>query len=296
MKTSTNGKTYKVAGVTHYADNIMSLSLENENYFKSKRALIDEGLIDERVWQYEFYPEKVELIPEPENPEDPKAIKVIVDDEHVGYIKRGSCSHIHKLLKEDCITGISCTIGGGPYKYISEEYDDEKDKDVYILEKGETQLFVHLQIAEKSDVPEPDAIQPEEKSIEVSRPAEPNTSNRIWFGDDEDDGIKRTYCINCGKEVGNALRCPFCGTRTENHADRVNSPVTSADQSPKNKWIAFLLCFFLGGIGAHRFYAGKIGTGILYLFTAGCFGIGTLIDLILILCGTFTDEDGLTLV
>lgn len=142
-------KTYKVAGVTHYAKNIESLGLENEDYFKSKRELIDDDLIGERIWKYQFYPEKVELVPEPENPEDPNAIKVIVDNEHVGYIKRGSCSHVKKLLREGTIADIDCTIGGGPYKFISEEYDDEKDKEVYILEKDETSLFVHLQIYEK---------------------------------------------------------------------------------------------------------------------------------------------------
>ena len=50
-----------------------------------------------------------------------------------------------------------------------------------------------------------------------------------------------------------------------------------------NKWIAFLLCFFLGTFGAHKFYEGKIGLGVLYLFTCGLFGIGWLIDWIVIL-------------
>ena len=50
----------------------------------------------------------------------------------------------------------------------------------------------------------------------------------------------------------------------------------------KNKWVAFLLCFFLGGFGIHKFYEGKIIFGIIYLFTLGFFGVGVLIDLILI--------------
>ena len=52
---------------------------------------------------------------------------------------------------------------------------------------------------------------------------------------------------------------------------------------PKNKWTAFLLCLIFGVFGAHKFYEGKIGMGILYLFTVGLFGIGWLIDLIVLL-------------
>ena len=61
-------------------------------------------------------------------------------------------------------------------------------------------------------------------------------------------------------------------------------------KSIKNRWIALLLCFFLGAFGVHRFYVGKVGTGLLYLFTLGFFGIGILIDLIMILIGSFTDK------
>ena len=61
---------------------------------------------------------------------------------------------------------------------------------------------------------------------------------------------------------------------------------------PKSKWVAFFLCLFLGGLGIHRFYVGKIGTGILYILTWGLFGIGVIVDLIVILVGGFRDKWG----
>ncbi len=62
--------------------------------------------------------------------------------------------------------------------------------------------------------------------------------------------------------------------------------------SPKSRLAALLFCVFLGVLGVHRFYVGKIGTGILMLLTFGGLGIWTLIDLILIIVGSFRDKDG----
>jgi TM2 domain-containing membrane protein YozV len=55
---------------------------------------------------------------------------------------------------------------------------------------------------------------------------------------------------------------------------------------------AFLLCFILGCFGAHRFYVGKIGTGILMILTIGGLGFWALIDLVFIILGAFTDKEG----
>ena len=60
----------------------------------------------------------------------------------------------------------------------------------------------------------------------------------------------------------------------------------------KSRTTAALLCFFLGYLGVHRFYVGKVGTGVLYLFTGGLFGIGAIVDFIMILAKSFTDVNG----
>jgi len=71
---------------------------------------------------------------------------------------------------------------------------------------------------------------------------------------------------------------------------------TSLQQYSRKEFVpAVLLCFFLGGLGVHRFYLGKIGTGILMLLTLGGLGIWTLIDFVRIVIGSMTDKDGLPL-
>lgn len=102
-------------------------------------------------------------------------------------------------------------------------------------------------------------------------------------------------CRNCGAEnpVGQQ-DCMNCDYPLESAARRntYQEPVKTKVVSSCNRWIAFALCFLCGGIGIHRFYVGKIGTGVLYLLTGGLFGIGWLVDLIMIACGSFTDKSG----
>ncbi len=63
-------------------------------------------------------------------------------------------------------------------------------------------------------------------------------------------------------------------------------------QTDKRLLPAFLLCLFLGSLGIHRFYVGKVGTGILMLLTLGGLGIWSLVDLIILVCGNFKDKEG----
>jgi TM2 domain-containing membrane protein YozV len=64
------------------------------------------------------------------------------------------------------------------------------------------------------------------------------------------------------------------------------------EKSEKSGLVALLLCLFVCVLGVHRFYVGKIGTGVLQLLTLGGFGIWNLIDLVLIIVGSFKDSEG----
>ena len=103
------------------------------------------------------------------------------------------------------------------------------------------------------------------------------------------------YCPQCQRIFqGDVKYCDVCGVTTL--PGYPPQRASYMDSHPQKSWlVALLLCLFLGLLGVHRFYTGKIGTGILWLFTVGCFGIGWLVDFVMICTGSFTDCYGRTL-
>lgn len=122
---------------------------------------------------------------------------------------------------------------------------------------------------------------------------EPRRPARVVGGDQK-------FCEHCGSLIAKAaVICPACGCQVgefrqtvqaqpviNNYVNNGNNiaPMTYGFGKTKNKWVAFVLCFFFGALGAHRFYEEKFGTGLLYLFTGGLFGLGWIADIIRILC------------
>lgn len=113
------------------------------------------------------------------------------------------------------------------------------------------------------------------------------------------------FCKFCGVEIdNNVVVCTKCGRQVQELRTApnpqfqqpfqqqpniiINNTNTNTNAGmgmikPKNKWVALLLCFFLGFLGAHKFYEGKILLGIVYIVTFGLFGIGAIIDFIILL-------------
>ena len=103
---------------------------------------------------------------------------------------------------------------------------------------------------------------------------------------------KMKFCKHCGEKIPeDAVICTKCGRQVEelkkNWNDQIvinnNNNNISGYTRKKDKWVALILCFFLGFLGVHKFYEEKAGLGVLYLFTFGLFGIGVLVDFIILL-------------
>ena len=116
--------------------------------------------------------------------------------------------------------------------------------------------------------------------------------------------VKTKFCKHCGGKIPkDAILCTLYGRQVEEIKSKTEKPsiVINNDNNnvntnsniaqngamgygwPKNKWVALLLCFFLGCFGRHKFYEWKAGMGVLYIFTVGLFGIGVIVDFITIL-------------
>lgn len=91
-------------------------------------------------------------------------------------------------------------------------------------------------------------------------------------------------CHACHRIIdAEAVVCTGCG---------VMQPAARALDSDKKILPTFILAMLLGPFGVHRFYVGKIGTGVLQLLTIGGLGLWTLFDIVMIVTGNFRDGDG----
>lgn len=144
---------HKVAGTTYHLDAIMELAEDNPDYDMTQREIIDAGMEEQRIYQYTFPDSPVELVDDPDNEQDPDAIKVLVAGQHIGYIKRGSTKRIHKLQRSGRVLGITAEIYGGKYKIVRsvEEYQMQH----YEMDRDESNYGAAIEVLVQ---PEPEAV------------------------------------------------------------------------------------------------------------------------------------------
>lgn len=130
---------FTVVGEYYYKDNISTLGTYDEEFGFTKPKLIKLGLYGWEIFEYDFSKDyQVTLEFEPKNPHDPNAIKVLLDDVHVGYIASGEAAEIRQLIKHG-IVGIDAVIKGSARKvllhnkYDNKGYVDFKRTD-YVIE------------------------------------------------------------------------------------------------------------------------------------------------------------------
>lgn len=128
---------------------------------------------------------------------------------------------------------------------------------------------------------------------------QPNTTQNTWsqptYQSPPPYSQPNAQYYGAGQPAG-FINCPSCAALLPAGSQscfNCGMPTAMAGMiSDKDKTTAIILVLTLGVIGGHQFYVGNTGKGILYLFTGGLLGIGTIIDLINILNGSFTDNQG----
>lgn len=119
----------RVVGTSFRQDAIMTFAEPNEGYGRSKRDRVEEDNDGDREYQYTFRVSSAQLVPEPENPHDPNAIRVDFDGTTVGYIQRSDCQKVRQLLDSGRIQSITPQIFGGKFKELALDPNFDSDKD-----------------------------------------------------------------------------------------------------------------------------------------------------------------------
>ena len=156
-------ETFKIAGTQHYLDNIKKLMHENADYLMDAHDIKDVFEEGDRIYQYTYDLKElnISLVPEPANKYDPNAVMVIINGIVVGYIKKGSCSHVKNLMKDANYKVFITDMGLGKFKVI---WDGK-------VETNEVKPFIKIAIQTgERDNPQP--VQ-QEAAPQIAQPEKP---------------------------------------------------------------------------------------------------------------------------
>ena len=120
---------FDVAGVFAHSDAVRAIGRRKRDYWELSDAALLEKYpdVEKRIYAYSIPAVTCELVPEPDNPHDPNAIKVLLDGQHVGYVPAAECATVRTILRR--AESICGSVGKGPCKVVSggevRHYDDE---------------------------------------------------------------------------------------------------------------------------------------------------------------------------
>jgi len=139
---------FDIAGEYYYLNQIMTLAIPNSDYDLTKYELLEYNLTDV-IYRYEFPEYPAGIVPEPDNPKSPDALKVMVRDMCVGYIRGIDNKKCRNVLSGALGTLVSCSIRvkGGEYKklYNKADWNDNPDY-MLITDKEDIQAFVRITV------------------------------------------------------------------------------------------------------------------------------------------------------
>lgn len=142
---------YEVTGIVFYLKNLLPLMEPNYLWDYKKQDLIDTCNYDEPIYKTTLTECRLSLSPEPDNPHDPNAIMVLLNDRLVGYIAAKDCKHVLNVINNDLMISMTCKVRGGKYKMLCEDYDSYRDKSTYSMEHGEDEYGITIYIREKTN-------------------------------------------------------------------------------------------------------------------------------------------------
>ena len=138
---------HKLDNVEAHMKDIMELVEENEDYKLSKKEIIESGLEDEKIYEYELCG-KIELLFGGVEP-----IQVFVGDVHIGDIKKGSRAKVKKLIESGTIKDVETEVSGGKYK-ILKSYKRMGYSEEYTLDKLEDDFSITIEITYREEIKE----------------------------------------------------------------------------------------------------------------------------------------------
>lgn len=141
----------EVVGESYYKTGIASLGHLDPDYHRPASRLYPDYDEGDTIDKYSFSNAPAELVPEPDNPHDPNAIRVDVRGVTVGYIARTETSHVRELMEE--ADEVIASIGAGPYKRVIE--DDDGDLTTRVVDIDFSVKLLFYMEPEPSAEPDP---------------------------------------------------------------------------------------------------------------------------------------------